>query len=83
MQDRFPVYLKLSNEKSFYIISSESQLIEYQRLGSKWLRHEVEAKILPERLLIHDLLDANNESVERITISEFQAATGVDLEKGD
>ena len=80
MQDRFPVYLKLSNEKSFYIVDSESHLIEYQRLGNKWLRHEVEAKILPERMLIHDLIDETNKTVERITITEFQNVTGIDLE---
>ena len=81
MQDRFPVYLKLSNEKSFYIVDSESHLIEYQRLGKKWLRYEVEAKILPERMLIHDLIDETNKTVERITIAEFQNATGIDLER--
>ena len=81
MQDRFPVYLKLSNEKSFYIVDSESHLIEYQRLGNKWLRYEVAAKILPERMLIHDLMDETNKTVERITIAEFQNATGIDLER--
>lgn len=83
MQDRFPVYLKLSNEKSFYIVSTASHLVEYQRLGKNWIKHEVEANILPERLLISDLLDSTNENVERITPSEFQSFTGVDIENRD
>lgn len=49
-------------------------MIEWQQLGSRMLRYELEASILPERLLIQDLLECSNGHYDAITEQEFQMA---------
>jgi hypothetical protein len=51
-------------------------MIEWQQLGSRMIRHELNASILPERLLIADLLDCRDGHYEIITHHEFKTATG-------
>jgi hypothetical protein len=46
---------------------------EIQRLGENWTEHTLEAKILPERNLIHDLLSGQNGYYLEITHDEFEA----------
>ena len=64
----FPQYRKLSNDKSYYKICSVHQMQEVQVSGSRFSVHELHAKILPERLLITDIL--NNDNGHFLTISE-------------
>lgn len=64
----FPQYRKLLNDRSYYRIDSEKKMKEIQVIGSRWMWHEMEAKILPERLLIQDLL--SNEGSRWVIISE-------------
>jgi hypothetical protein len=75
MADSFPQFRKNITGTSYYQISSEHQLIEWQRLGHRLLRHEMNATILPERLLIEDLLNCNEGHYERISKEEFNSAT--------
>jgi len=51
-------------------------MIEWQQLGLRMIRHELNASILPERLLIADLLDCRDGHYEIITHHEFKTATG-------
>jgi len=52
----FPIYRKTLNSRNFYCITAVNKFIEIQAVGSKWLRHESFAEILPMRLLISDLI---------------------------
>lgn len=72
MEHAFPVFLKMIDGKSYYAIHSEEHMTQYQRLGTKWLVHELEAKIYPDRVLILDLLDKENDNLKRISKSEFE-----------
>lgn len=50
-------------------------MVEWQQLGSQLMRHEMNASILPEKLLISDLLACTNGHYEIISESEFKLAT--------
>ncbi len=72
----FPIYRKLSNEKSYYKIVSAESFIELQRIGSKTKKHTLIAKQYPEKLLIQDMiallagyLESNASEFERIELS--------------
>lgn len=67
----FPVYLELVNAHSFYRIDADDYMTEYQRIGSKYIIHEVRAKILPERLQISDMLADDGSRYRRISADEF------------
>ncbi len=69
----FPQYRKLSNNLSYYKIDSLSSLIEIQRLGKRWTQYEVSVKILPERLLVQDILENEGGRYETIDENEFQS----------
>ena len=72
----YPQFRKNTTGRSYYQITSELHIIEWQRLGTRMLRHEMNATILPERLLISDLLSCSEGHYERISKSEFNSATG-------
>ena len=67
----FPQFRKLRNGRSFYRIESETEMTEVQRVGTRLVIHRVEAKILPDRLLIQDLLSEASEQYEAISEEEF------------
>jgi hypothetical protein len=60
----FPIYRKLSNEKSYYKIVSAESLIELQRIGSKTKKHTLIAKQYPEKLLIQEMISLSNGYLE-------------------
>jgi hypothetical protein len=69
----FPIYREINGGASFYVIHSNERLTEYQRLGSRYLKHELHAKILPERLLISDMLENENNRWPRLSEVAYQA----------
>lgn len=69
----FPQYRKLSNNLSYYKIESLNSLTEIQRIGNRWTQYEVYAKILPERLLIQDILENEGGRYDTIKEEEFCA----------
>jgi hypothetical protein len=72
MKANFPQFRKLINDKSYYRIDSTSRITEIQRIGQRWTIYEVDAKILPERLMIQDILDENSSQYQAISEQEFQ-----------
>jgi hypothetical protein len=58
----FPIYRKLSNEKSYYKIVSAESFIELQRIGSKTKKHTLIA-------LHTGYLESNASEFERIELS--------------
>jgi hypothetical protein len=72
-QTEFPQYRKMVNGKSCYEILSEAHMIEYQILGTKALKHEVKATIMPERWAIRDVLECAANSWQVVTADEFSA----------
>jgi hypothetical protein len=70
----FPQYRMYKNGKSYFKISSASEFEEIQVIGSRYFFHAFTAKILPDRNLIHDMLNDYGTNWVQITDSEFQAA---------
>lgn len=52
----FPQYRKYTNNKSYFKIISNTQWEEKQLLGSKVILNSFEAKILPDRNFLNDML---------------------------
>lgn len=52
----FPIYRKLSNEKSYYKIVSTESFIELQKIGKKIRRYTIMAQQFPEKLRIQDMI---------------------------
>lgn len=52
----FPFFLKYPNNKSFFKLHSEAEFEELQIIGKKYAVHTITAKILPERVLIADMI---------------------------
>jgi hypothetical protein len=72
----YPQFRKNTTGRSYYQITSENHLLEWQRLGNTWLKHELHASILPEKLLISDLLTCRDGHYQIISESEYQIALG-------
>lgn len=64
----FPVYRKYSNNKSFFKVFDANTFEEIQVLGSNYWVHHFEAKILPDRYFLQDLI--NMEGGRWLEISE-------------
>lgn len=73
MAVEYPIYRKSLSEKSFYAVTAEDQCIEIQLLGSRHIRHNIHARILPDRLFIRDLIDCAQGLYVPISAEEFLA----------
>lgn len=71
MSYQYPQYRKLSNDKSYYKIESNTRMLELQSIGSQWNLFELTATILPERNLIVDLIEANEAGYQQISEDDF------------
>jgi UDP-N-acetylmuramate dehydrogenase len=52
----FPAFRRRPGGASVYGIEGPERMVEYQRIGSRWLRQDLVATAFPEKLLIADLL---------------------------
>ncbi|OFZ08805.1 MAG: hypothetical protein A3D92_17000 [Bacteroidetes bacterium RIFCSPHIGHO2_02_FULL_44_7] len=68
----FPQYRKLSNEKAYYRITGARHWDEIQIIGTKALRHSVQAQQYPEILRIQDMLNLAGGFYLLSTASEFE-----------
>ena len=73
MSFNFPQYRKLANGKSYYKILDAGSMEEIQLIGDKYAIHNLKASILPERLLIQDMLDLQDGLYQIVEESEFIA----------
>ena len=69
----FPAYRRYSNGKSYFLVINLNSMVEVQIIGRYFTIHRLKAKILPERLLISDILEAGNEHIERVSSEEYHA----------
>ncbi len=53
-------------------------MIEWQKLGSRIIRHELSVSILPERLLIADILSCSQGHYEIVSEIDFHIAVKQD-----
>ncbi len=69
----YPQYRKLSGAERYYAIWSASTFTELQRLGDRWLRYAVEARVYPELVRVQEML-AGSGPYEVCTALEWQRA---------
>jgi hypothetical protein len=80
----YPQYRRLANQLSYYKIDSPSELLEIQRMGQRWTQYHLVAKILPERLLIQDILENEGgryETIDEKSFADFQIMCSETLTK--
>jgi hypothetical protein len=73
MPVEYPIYRKSLSEKSFYAVIAEDHCIEIQLVGSRRMRHDIHARILPDRLFIQDLIDCAEGHYVAVSAEEFAA----------
>lgn len=67
----FPIYRKYSNNKSYFKIFNEGHFEEIQTLGTNYQVFQFEAKILPDRHFIQDMIDMKGGGWDEIAASEY------------
>lgn len=67
----FPLYRKRFDGKTFYEVLSTNQFIEYQKVGDKVLRHQIDVVQYPEQLLIKEIISCASEMYIEIERKEF------------
>jgi hypothetical protein len=72
----FPQFRKNISGTSYYKITAANHMIEWQKMGSHMLRHELNAAILPERLLVEDILSCSQGHYEIVSEIEFHSVIG-------
>lgn len=55
------------------MVHSPEHLTEFQQFGARLLEHEVHAKILPDRLLIQDVLGCEGGRWVEVSAADFEA----------
>lgn len=70
----FPVYRKYKNNKSYFKIINPRLFEELQRMGSKTVLRQTEAKQFPEMVFIHDLVMDYAAMADVITEEEYLQA---------
>lgn len=68
----FPQYRKYKNGKSYFEILSPTEFIEYQLQFNRISKHHFEAKILPDRNYIQDMLNDYQEHWEVVDRDELE-----------
>tara|TARA_R110002049_G_scaffold166649_5_gene332771 strand:- start:4527 stop:4775 length:249 start_codon:yes stop_codon:yes gene_type:complete len=68
----FPQYRMYKNGKSVFKVSSIYSFIELQLIGSNVIQHSVEAKILPDRNFISDMLYDFEENWDKISAEDYK-----------
>ena len=68
---KFPVYRKYSNDKSYFKVESESEFIQLQVIGKKVFESRITVVQYPERLLVNDLIKAEEPHILSIGEAEF------------
>lgn len=70
---QFPQFRRYLNGRSYFRIDGPERILEIQIVGNYYIQHELIAKILPERVFIADLIEANPEIFEVISKEDFDA----------
>ena len=70
----FPIYRKYSNNKSFFKIVDTDHFEEIKVTGRLFEIHQFEAKILPDRNFIQDMISMDDDYWVDSTSEEFQSA---------
>lgn len=68
----FPLFRKYPNDMSFFKIEDADHFVELKRTGKKVEVHTFEAKILPDRNFIRDMIDQKDGHWVESSEAEFE-----------
>ena len=71
IKNDYPIYRKLSNNRSFYKVVDSKNFEEIQIIGTKKRHQLIEAKQYPEFLFVLDLTEINHEGIIESSESEW------------
>ena len=69
----YPIYRKLSNNRSFYKVVDSKNFEEIQIIGTKRRHQLIEAKQYPDILYLLDLIELNHEGIIESSESEWSS----------
>lgn len=64
-------YRKYKNGQSYFRITNHEEMEELKLMGKYFKLYHIKASILPERVLISDLLEQYHEFADAITADEY------------
>ncbi len=68
---KYPIYRKYNGIDVWFKILSETEFLEYKKMGAKVLKDQIVAKIFPEKQFIQDMINLYEERWIEVTESEF------------
>lgn len=72
MEHSFPIYRRYSNNKSWFKVLADDAFEEIQVMGPYYSIHHFQAKILPDRNFIADMIALEGNSWEEVTEADYQ-----------
>lgn len=70
---QFPLYRKYNNNRSYFKIVDNNHFVELKLTGNLVEKHLFEAKILPDRNFIQDMISLHDGHWEAIDEEEYEA----------
>lgn len=71
-KDSYPLYRKYADDNTFFKLTSGSTFEELKLLGVYYSLHSFEAKILPDRNFISDLINCGVKGILEISEKDYQ-----------
>ncbi|HMQ75490.1 MAG: hypothetical protein IPM49_15390 [Flavobacteriales bacterium] len=76
----FPQYRRSAHGTNYYRIEAEDRFEELQLIGSRVLRHRVEARAYPERVRVMEMLEGADGAYLPVAASEYEALASRSLD---
>ena len=73
MDSDFPQYRRSAHGANYYRIDAADRFEELQLIGSRVLRHRVEARAYPERVRVMDMLEGSDGAYLPISAEAYEA----------
>lgn len=73
MHSDFPQYRRSAHGTNYYRIDAADRFEELQLIGSRVLRHRVEAQAYPERVRVMDMLEGADGAYLPVPMEEYEA----------
>lgn len=67
----FPQFRKYKNNLSYFKIQSNEQFVEWKKMTNSWEKIDYQAKILPDRNYIQDMLSDYKKYWDEISEEEY------------
>ncbi|MCB0768800.1 MAG: hypothetical protein KDC00_00150 [Flavobacteriales bacterium] len=72
----YPIYRQLAGGGHFYRVESLERFTELQRIGGRWVKHEIHAVAYPEMLRIHELIEGAEGRYVALDVDQWRIAEG-------